>query len=223
VPAVEVVCSISDTKTATDGLCGHSSDRRDILLVNKKTLSRGSSLGNWDKFWSCHRKVYVLRVGRIPNQAIRERFVGIAGREVPIARISRRLCCVWWSFGGIPRNRIGASRPYSWSRVIQQAARRASRRSPQPPVNNSAQTQSLPVNNTVVYSRIRPPFARGAGVTNSRPQASSFDGRLSHPGASPRPKTNPQMTSVNSHPIRTSLDLGPRGFPINLIVKGILS
>jgi hypothetical protein len=125
--------------------------------------------------------------------------------------------------GCIQQRRAGPARPYSWSRVIQQAARRASRRSPQPPVNNSAQTQSLPVNNTVVYSRIRPPFARGAGVTNSRPQASSFDGRLSHPGASPRPKTNPQMTSVNSHPIRTSLDLGPRGFPINLIVKGILS
>ena len=159
---------------------------------------------------------------------------GVEGTEsvesVKTGETVKRLRCVAaaghgrgeWA-GETAKRRAGSARPYSWSRVIQQAARRASRRSPQPPVNNSAQTQSLPVNNTVVYSRIRPPFARGAGVTNSRPQASSFDGRLSHPGASPRPKTNPQMTSVNSHPIRTSLDLGPRGFPINLIVKGILS
>jgi len=112
--------------------------------------------------------------------------------------------------------------PYSWSRVIQRAARRASRRSPQPPVNNSAQTQISPVNNAAVCSRIPAPFARGAGVTNSRPQASSFEWRLSHPGASPRPKTNPQMTSANSHPIRTSLDLGPRARTYNPILSGVL-
>jgi hypothetical protein len=95
--------------------------------------------------------------------------------------------------------------------------------SPQPPVNNSAQGHNLPMNIGGNLFTIFPPLARGAGVTNCVPEASSFPSRLSHPDASPRPKTNPQMTSANSHPIRTSPDLGPRAFNIKLILKGILS
>jgi len=115
----------------------------------------------------------------------------------------------------------GTARPYSWSRVIQQAARRAVRNSPQPPVNNSTQGQIFLVNHHSFFCKISPPLARGAGVTNSRPQASSFVGRHSHPGASPRPRTNPQMPSSNSHPIRTSPDLGSRAATSNPNLKGI--
>jgi hypothetical protein len=95
--------------------------------------------------------------------------------------------------------------------------------SPQPPVNNSAQGHNSPMNIGCNLFTIFPPLARGTGVTNRGPQVTNFHRRLSHPSASSRPKTNPQMTSANSHPIRTSLDLGPRALNIKLILKGILS
>lgn len=128
--------------------------------------------------------------------------------------------CVTGGTPAPPRRRDSdPSGPYSWSRVIQQAARKAVSGFPQPTVNNSAREPISSVNSFSFASRLPNQSTRGDRVTNSVPQPTRLFGRLSHPAASPRPKTNPQMTNSNSHPIRTSRVLGPRVTALNPIVR----